>query len=89
MLSSKILLAIAGGIAEQGVGILPDEIVGPLAGELKRIGAASVALLKEGGKALKEGVDLGKDVVDGGRDIGKGIGEGLKGLFGPKKKEEE
>jgi hypothetical protein len=78
MLSSKILLAIAGGIAEQGAGILPDEIIGPLTGELKRLGAASEALLKEGVGILEEGTDLGKD-----------IGEGLKGLFGPKKKKQE
>ena len=89
MLSSKILLAIAGGIAEQGAGILPDEIIGPLTGELKRLGAASAVLLKEGGKVLEGGVDLGKGAVEGGKDIGKDITKGIGGLFKPKKKEDE
>jgi len=78
VLSSKILVAIAGGIAEQGVGLLPDEVIGPLKGELKRLGQFSEALLKEGVDILKEG-----------KDLGEGIAEGLKGLLKPKKKEGE
>ncbi|MHC4645977.1 MAG: hypothetical protein ACYTBJ_10765 [Planctomycetota bacterium] len=74
-LMGKILVAIAGGIAEQGAGILPDEIIGSLRGELKRLGSASA--------------DLGKDVLDGTKDIGKGITDGIGGLFKPKKKEDE
>ena len=64
-LSSKILLALAGGIAEQGVGVLPDEILNPLKNELKRLGKLPGALLEEGGKILKEGTDLGKDLTEG------------------------
>ena len=74
-LSSKILLALAGGIAEQGVGVLPDEILNPLKNELERLGKLSGALLEEGGKILKEGTDLGKELT-----------EGLEGLLEPKKK---
>jgi hypothetical protein len=77
VLAGKILVAIAGGIAEQGVGVLPDEIINPLKGELKRLGALSGALLKEGGKILKEG-----------KELGKGVGGVLEGLVKPKKKEE-
>lgn len=77
-LSGKILVAIAGGIAEQGAGILPDEIIGPLSDQLKRLGALSGALLDEGGRILKEGADLGKDIT-----------EGLKGLLKPKEKKDE
>jgi len=79
-LSVKILVAIAGGIAEQGAGVLPDEITGALKGELKRLGKASEAVLEEAGKVLKKGADLGK-----------GITEGLKGLpkLGEKKSEEK
>ncbi|MHC4706863.1 MAG: AsmA family protein [Planctomycetota bacterium] len=74
-LSVKILLAIAGGIAEQGVGVLPDEILNPLNNELGRLGTLSGALLKEGGK-----------ILDGGTDLGKDLTEGIGGLLKPKKK---
>jgi hypothetical protein len=74
-LSGKILLAIAGGVAEQGAGVLPEEIIDPLKGELERLGKLSGALLEEGGKIFKEGTDLGKELT-----------EGLGGLLKPKKK---
>jgi len=77
-LSGKILVALAGGIAEQGAGVLPDEIIGPLSDQLKRLGALSGALLDEGGKILKGGADLGKDIT-----------EGLKDLLKPKEKKSE
>jgi len=73
-LSSKILLAIAGGVAEQGTGVLPDEVVNPLTGELKKLGKLPGVLLKGGGKILKVGTDLGKEAAGG-----------LKGLFKPEK----
>jgi hypothetical protein len=57
-LSRKILLALAGGVAEQGEGVLPDEIIGSLSDQLKRLGALSGAWLDEGGRILKEGTDL-------------------------------
>ena len=74
-LSGKILLAIAGDVAEQGAGVLPKEIIDPLKGELERLGKLSGALLEEGGKIFKEGTDLGKELT-----------EGLGGLLKPKKK---
>ncbi|MHC4619413.1 MAG: AsmA family protein [Planctomycetota bacterium] len=78
VLSSKVLLAITGGIAEQGVGVLPDEIIGPVTSELKRVQGLSEALLKESADVLKQGTDLGK-----------GISEGLKGLLKPKEEKDE
>jgi hypothetical protein len=75
VLAGKILLALAQGIAEQGVGVLPKEIINPLKGELKRFGKIPEVLLEEGGKIMKESVNLGK-----------GVGEGLKGLFEKKEK---
>jgi uncharacterized protein involved in outer membrane biogenesis len=74
-LSNKIMAAIAGGVAEQGAGLLPDEIIDPLAGELKRIGQLSGDLLGEAGK-----------ILEGGGDLGKGLGEALTGLLKEKKK---
>ncbi len=78
MLIGKVFVAIAEGVSEQGLGVLPDDIVGPMRNELKRVGKLSDALLKSGGKLLK-----------GGGDIGKGITDGLKGLLGGKKEEEK
>jgi hypothetical protein len=89
VLSGKILVAIAGGIAEQGMNVLPKEIIGPLASELKRLEALPEALLKAGFGIFEGGTDLGKDVIDGGKDLGKEIGGALKGLFDKKKKEDE
>ena len=64
-------------MAEQGAGVLPKEVIGPLRDELERLGKLSAALLDEGRKVLKEGTDLGKE-----------IGEGLKGLLKSKKNED-
>jgi hypothetical protein len=77
VLSSKILVAIAGGVAEQGAGELPEEVIGTVTSELKRLEALPEVFLKEGDRILKEG-----------KDIGKEIAEGLKGLLKPEKKEE-
>jgi hypothetical protein len=89
VLSGKILVAIAQGIAEQGLALLPKDIIGPLASELKRLEALPDALLKAGFGILEGGTDLGKDVLDGSKDLGKEIGGALKGLFDKKKKEDE
>ncbi len=75
VLSSKILLAITEGVAEQGVGILPKDMIGSVKGELKRLEGLSETLLDNGSK-----------VLEGGKDIGKEVTEGLKGLFKPKDK---
>jgi hypothetical protein len=77
-LSSKILVAITQGIAEQGAGILPDEMLGSLKSTL----AKTAELGKE---VLKTGENLGKDVIKTTEDLGKGVTEGLKGLLKPKK----
>lgn len=75
-LARKLLLAIAKGIAEQGAGLLPDEMLGSLKSELGKLGALPDTVMKTGGKLL-----------DTGTDLGKGITEGLKGLL--KKKKED
>ncbi len=79
-LTGKILVAIAKGVAEQGVGILPDEMLGAMKSTLTQ----TAQLGKE---VLKTGEDLGKDVIKKTEDIGKGLTEGLKGLLKPKKEE--
>lgn len=98
-LSRTILLAIAGGIAEQGADILPKEMLGSLVSELMKVGGISDILLDSGIKILGTGADIGKGAADvGGNvgkgilkgvgDTGKGITEGLKGILQPKDKEE-
>jgi hypothetical protein len=87
-LIGKILVALAAGIAEQGVGVIPDEILNPLKDQLGNLGALLGAGLKGGGKLIEGGVDLTKGVLEGGKDAGKGITEGIGGLF-KKKKEGE
>ena len=98
-LSRKILLAIAGGIAEQGAGLLPDEMFDSLVSELGKLGALPDILLQTGGKLLEAGTDAGKGATDAGKSVGeevikgvekvgKGITEGLTGLLKKKDKEE-
>jgi hypothetical protein len=77
-LSSKILVAITQGIAEQGAGVLPDDMLGSLKSTL----AKTAELGKE---VLKTGENLGKDVLKTTEDLGKGLSEGFKGLLKPKK----
>ena len=72
ILTAKILKAIAVGIAEQGTGLLPDDIIGPMKSVL--------------GKSGEMIMETGKKVLEGGKDIQKRVTEGLKGLL-PGKKE--
>lgn len=98
-LSRTILLAIAGGIAEQGADILPDEMLGSLVSELMKVGGISDILLDSGIKLLGTGADIGKGAADVGgnigkgvikgvEDVGKGITEGITGILKPKDEEE-
>ena len=73
-LSSKILLAIATGVAEQGAGHLPKGMTDGM--------KASLSKVKDLGKAAAE---ESKKLLEEGKDAGKGIVEGFKGLLKPKK----
>ncbi len=94
-LTRKILLAIAGGIAQQGTDILPKEMIGSLVSELANLGALPGALIDTGAKILDTGTDIGKGATDVGtgvikgvEDVGKGVTDGLKGILKPKEKED-
>jgi len=104
VLVGKILSAIFRGIAKQGKGILPDNLVNDLSGVLGKTLDLGKDVMKEGaeaGKKLLEGAgdaskkilegagDGGKKLIEGAGDVGKGIGEGIKGLLPSKKKKEE
>ncbi len=95
----KVLLALAGGIAEQGAGLLPDDMLGSLTSQLSKLDALPAAFMDTGGKILEAGKDVGKTAIDAGKDVGggiikgagdagKGITDGIKGLFKPKEEKE-
>jgi len=88
-LSSKILLAITEGIAEQGAGLLPKEMIGSLTSELKRVGDLTGDLVGQGGEILGTGTDAGKEVLEKGKDLEEEATGFLKGLFKSKEEGEE
>ena len=91
-LSREILLAIAGGIAQQGAGIIPDELLNSFVTQLQNVGALSGVILDSGKKILESGTNIGKEagkgVMDNVDDVGKGITEGLKGILNSKEEEQ-
>lgn len=86
-----VLSAIFRGIAEQGKGILPDDLLNGLSDALGKTLDAGKKIIEEGadvGKKLLEGTgDTGKKILEGAGDIGKGLGDGIKGILPGKKKE--
>jgi hypothetical protein len=93
-LVSKILAAIAKGVAEQGAGILPADLINSMSSTLQSSLGITVELgkgvLKEAEKAAETGKDVlkeGEKILDTGTDKGKEVIEGFKGLLKPKKKE--
>jgi len=74
-LTSKIILAVAGGIAEQGADELPKEMISGLTTVLDTALDLGKVILDTGaGEGIQKGVE----------DIGKGVTEGLKGILKPK-----
>ncbi len=88
-LSAKVLAAISAGVARQGGGILPKDMLSSIDSTLKEKGDLLIDSGKEifditsdiGKDALDSSKDIGKDIIEGGKDIGEGVGEALKGLF--------
>ncbi|MBN1817004.1 MAG: AsmA family protein [Sedimentisphaerales bacterium] len=74
-LATRILLAIAGGIVEQGSDLLPQEILGPMSTSLAEAGK----IFKDIGGQVQE---AGKEALEKGKEA---IGGALEGLL--KKKE--
>jgi len=72
ILVSKIMLAITEGIAEQGVGVLPEQMVETMRSTLDKT--------IDAGKAAAE---KGKEILDKGKDLGTEVIEGFKGLLRP------
>ena len=70
-LTGKILTAIATGIAEQGAGLLPDDLTNAMKTSLGKTVEMGKAAAEEGKKILKEGAGTGKDIVEGVTDLFK------------------
>ncbi len=75
-LVAKILGAMATGIAKQGVGQLPDDMVKGVSSALGKTAEIGKAAAEEGQKVLEKTGEAGKDLV-----------EGVKGLLGGKKEQ--
>jgi len=75
-LTSRIILAIAGGILQQAVGILPDDLV-------KGVGAAIGTTANVGKQIITTGVGAGGAIIKGAGNIGGSL---IGGLL-PKKKD--
>lgn len=69
-LVSKVLLAIASGIAEQGKDLLPTDMINSIGDQLS----------EQGQELIESGKDVGTGLIEGGKDIGKEATEALKGL---------
>ena len=80
-LISQILLAISLAIAEEGGGVIPDDIINPLNMSLSQIDELTKTLLEEDLKFI--------DSAGQGREELKNITEGLKDLIEQKKDEEQ
>jgi len=74
-LTAKVLTAIAKGVAQEGAGVLPTELVGPIKSQLTEQGAL---FLETGKEVLEESKDLG---LEKGKGIGQGAVDALKGIF--------
>jgi hypothetical protein len=78
-LVSKILVAITEGIAKEGAGVLPGEIIGALNTSLKQLGDLSQSLLKGGEDILKGTPNIQEKTKD--------LTKGLEGLLKQKKEQ--
>ena len=102
-LIGTILSAIFRGIAKQGRGILPDDLVNGLLGAMGKTLEAGKEIIKEGaeaGKKILEGAgdatkkilkgagEGGRKIIEGAGDVGKKFGDGIKGILPGKKKED-
>jgi hypothetical protein len=84
-LTSKILIAIAKGVATDGTKFLSEDILGPMQD-------VTGAAVKIGADVFNTATDIGAEGIESGaKGIIKGvegIGDGIKGIFGGKKKKE-
>ena len=75
-LTGKILVAIASGVAKQGAGVLPVDIIKTMKSTLDKTIELGKTAAEEAGK-----------IIDTGKDVGTEVIEGFKDLLKPRKKE--
>ncbi len=84
-LASKVMVAIAQGVAKQGAGVLPEDLLGSMQETLGNLGDLTDTFRKEGQKLLESGGKEAQEMLEKGQESGKGLIEGVKGLFDKKK----
>jgi hypothetical protein len=84
-LSKEVLVAIATGIAKQGAGVLPEDMLNTIQGSLGDLAVIGEAVTEEAGKFLKSGGDEAKKLIEKGEGAGKDLVEGIGGLLPGKK----
>jgi hypothetical protein len=68
-LTGKILVAITTGIAQQGMGVLPDDMTNALKSTLSLTAGLGKAAAESGKKLLEQGGDTGKGILKGVQDL--------------------
>lgn len=68
-LTGKILVAITTGIAQQGMGVLPDDMTNALKSTLSLTAGLGKAASESGKKLLEQGGDTGKGILKGVQDL--------------------
>ncbi len=81
-LTSKVLTAIAGGVAEQGKDLLPIDMIDSIG---KGLAEQGQKIMQTGQQALEEVGKTGENLLKGAGDVGKGATDALKGIFEQKK----
>jgi len=69
ILTNKIMLAIADGIVQEGVGVLPEEIIDATRSALDTTLDLGRTAIKEGEKLLETGKDRGTELIEGFKDL--------------------
>lgn len=82
VLISKVLLAVAAGIAEQGGDVLPKETIGDLSNVLDKA-------IDLGRVIFGPGKDEGGKREGAAGELGRSVSEGLKNILGPNASEEQ
>ena len=75
----KIFTAISKAVAREGRDYLPNAIIGPLQD-------LTGGVVKIGAEAIKQATGVGGEAVDVLKKGIEGVGDGIKGIFGEKKK---
>lgn len=69
-LSSKVMVAIADGVAKQGAGVLPDAVLNSVQGALKNLEVITNVITEQGQQMLESG---GKEIEKKGKEMIEGI----------------